>query len=374
MEAWIGTLNKKLDRCKVEQRGLAISLRALLPGQIGKTDAGEIKQRRISLHLKVTSEQAKSKTTKLAYKLDEQLGANTFDWGDWSKEALAEPSVSAIDLTYEGLCKGIEARFDATYPPEKKTARTTWGRKYKPAINYFSQFSGAVDMEGLCKALKQVESDSSRKSHGSIVSVTLDHLELEWEKGPLFKASAGYKRSSLQPRDIKSDEVYLAAWEAITDPRWKWVHGMVLAFGIRPNEVKDSKFRRRENVLDVREFKDEKVGTRSPVFREAWALPDEWVERLGLRKEHRPTCDRLDVAAQYGDYMERNHKEHYHGGLYNLRHAYAIRGLIRGVDPSLGAKLMGHSIAVHRESYQHWINKDHMAQLRTKELHKFKSA
>jgi hypothetical protein len=362
-----------LERCTVEQRGQSLSLRALLPGKPGSADAAKIGQRRISLHLKVGTPEAKAKTTKLAYELDRQLLDDQFQWGRWTKEALAVPAHQGDVPSFEGLCQAIEARFDAHYPDTEKSSRTGWGSKYKPAINHLRQFSGPADLEVLCRAIRGIKSDSSRKSTGSIVSVTLDHLGLRWDKAELFKAASGYQRASLKPKDIPSDQKLLEAWEAITDPRWKWVHGMCMAFGLRPSETVDCTFRKgASGVLDVPEFSRDgkrlKTGDR-----EAWALPDEWVEELGLLEIHRPTCNRLDVARQYGDYMAK-YPEHYYGGLYSLRHAYAIRGLIKGVDPALGARLMGHALKVHQDTYQHWINRDHMAQLRQRELHKFKSA
>lgn len=332
-----------------------------------------VRQRRISLYLQVGAAAAKAKTTKLAYELDRQLIEDQFQWGRWSKEAITTPAARSDVPTFEDLCQAIEERFDARYPNTEKTYRTIWGSKYKPAIYHLRQFSGSADLEALCRAIEAIKSDSSRKSTGSVVSVTLDNLGLRWDKAELLKAASGYQRASLRPKDIPSDQKILDAWDAISDPRWKWVHGMCMAFGLRPSETVDCTFRKDGGgVLDVPEFSRDgkrlKTGDR-----EAWALPDEWVKDLQLMEIHRPTCNRLDVARQYGDYMAK-FAEHYYGGLYTLRHAYAIRGLIRGVEPSLGARLMGHALKVHQDTYQHWINRDHMAQLRQRELHKFKSA
>ena len=323
--------------------------------------------------MRVGSPEVKAKTTKLAYELDRQLLEDQFQWGSWTKESITAPATRNDVPTFEGLCLAIEARFDARYPDTEKTYRTIWGSKYKPAINHLQNFSGPLDQEALCRAIGAIVSTSSRKSTGSVVSVALDHLGFRWDKAELLRAASGYQRASLKPKDIPSDQKLMEAWEAISDPRWRWVHGMCMAFGLRPSETVDCAFRKGvSGVLDVPEFSRDgkrlKTGDR-----EAWALPDEWVEELQLMEVHRPSCNRLDVARQYGDYMERL-PQHYYGGLYTLRHAYAIRGLIRGVDPSLGARLMGHALKVHQDTYQHWINRDHMAQLRQRELHKFKNA
>lgn len=43
---------------------------------------------------------------------------------------------------------------------------------------------------------------------------------------------------------------------------------------------------------------------------------------------------------------------------YNLRHAWAIRAMIFGLDISLAAAQMGHSVPVHSRIYHHWITRD----------------
>lgn len=44
---------------------------------------------------------------------------------------------------------------------------------------------------------------------------------------------------------------------------------------------------------------------------------------------------------------------------YNLRHAWAVRTLEFGLDVSLVAAQMGHSVQVHTDVYHHWISDRH---------------
>lgn len=44
---------------------------------------------------------------------------------------------------------------------------------------------------------------------------------------------------------------------------------------------------------------------------------------------------------------------------YNLRHCWAVRTLEFGLDVSLAAAQMGHSVQVHTELYHHWISDRH---------------
>jgi integrase len=44
--------------------------------------------------------------------------------------------------------------------------------------------------------------------------------------------------------------------------------------------------------------------------------------------------------------------------LYDMRHRWAIRTLEIGLDISLAAQQMGHSVQMHSETYHHWISED----------------
>jgi len=45
-------------------------------------------------------------------------------------------------------------------------------------------------------------------------------------------------------------------------------------------------------------------------------------------------------------------------GLYQLRHAYAIRLFERGVSADLAAKLMGHGVGIREQTYRRWLQAD----------------
>ncbi len=364
---WIESLNRKLSHCTVKTMPgrEAVYLQANLPC---KTDPSKRKQQSIATGLKVSNLSTPEKLRALAFRLDEQLELSTFSWSDWSKDKITAKKSSAPrdSILFSELCQWVESRFDAFYPDEPKTGSGIYTAKYKPTISLFKKFYGAADLEAICQVIRDIESPSSRANIGSIVSVTLDHMGLTWDKQPLFDAKKGYTKDLLNEKDIPSDEELLAIWSSIKDPRWKWVHGMSLAFGTRPSELLSIEFE--DDVINLMTYKTKG----KPYSREAWALPEEWIEELNLREMHKPTCNRLNVARQYSDYMERNNLKHW--PLYNLRHAYAIRSLVQGIEISTAARLMGHSESTHRKHYQLWINKGHMRALRDRQRDKFKRA
>ena len=364
---WVESLNRKLSHCNVKTvpGREAVYLQATLPC---KTEPSKHKQQQIPTGLKISNPSTRENLRVLAFRLDEQLELSTFSWSDWSKDKLTSQRSSAArdSIQFTELCQAIEARFDAHYPDKPKTGAGIYTAKYKPTISLFKKFYGSADLEAICQVIKEIESPSSRENFGSIVSVTLDHMGLKWDKQPLFDAKKGYTISQLTERDIPSDEELLSIWSSIEDPRWKWVHGMSMAFGTRPSELLSVEFE--DDVINLMTYKTKG----KPYLREAWALPEEWIKELNLCEIHKPTCHRLNVSRQYSDYMERNNLKY--RPLYNLRHAYAIRSLVQGIEISTAARLMGHSETTHRKHYHLWINKKNMRALREKQRDKFKRA
>jgi integrase len=47
--------------------------------------------------------------------------------------------------------------------------------------------------------------------------------------------------------------------------------------------------------------------------------------------------------------------------LYSCRHAWAVRSIRIGLNASLAAKTMGHSLAVHHDTYHRWLEQADVA-------------
>jgi len=41
---------------------------------------------------------------------------------------------------------------------------------------------------------------------------------------------------------------------------------------------------------------------------------------------------------------------------YNLRHAWAVRTIHFGLPDAIAAQMMGHSVAIHTQTYHRWIS------------------
>lgn len=47
---------------------------------------------------------------------------------------------------------------------------------------------------------------------------------------------------------------------------------------------------------------------------------------------------------------------------YDLRHAWAARTAVYGLDPAIAAKMMGHDLTIHSRVYHRFINRHSMQQ------------
>ena len=155
----------------------------------------------------------------------------------------------------------------------------------------------------------------------------------------------------LTERDIPSDEAIEASFKLIALPHWRWTFGMCAAYGLRPHECAELAWLD-DNWIEVHDRT--KTGSRRVT-----PCPSAWVKRFELRSLPRPTQSARTLTKVFNDALDRARVDI---KPYNLRHAYALRLLSKGVSADLGARLMGHSLQVHQSTYQRWIEGDRIQQ------------
>ena len=352
---WVEEIDGRLQRCRLELRGRSLSLRASLPDQ---DDPSRRRQQRIALGLGLDPADL-DRAEDLALQLDRQLRNHSFSWEQWQR---LEPERSRV-LTMEDLCQALEADFTAKYPTTPRTSATIWGKKYQSAINFFRRHPGPCTAQHLSTALLAMPSASSRLTYTSLARQALQRLPVDWAPDLLSQAGRGYTVRSLSERDIPDEELIEHCLDRIHLPHWRWMYGMCWLFGIRPSEIIGCELQQRDRrwILAVTQ------GKTGP--REVWACPGEKLEQHGLQVVHRPPGTRYTVGKLAHDYLSSSRSDG-HGrrrrasipfGLYNLRHAYAIRLMAMGLPSEVGARLMGHSVEMHNTTYKRWVNQKHMA-------------
>ncbi len=170
-----------------------------------------------------------------------------------------------------------------------------------------------------------------------------------------FSAIQGnYSASKVEPRNLPTDEAIAYWFTQIPDPGWRWVYGMIATFGLRSHEVfylETSRLVAGGNCVEVLQGKTGR--------HEVWSFYPEWVDAFNLRDPALPKV----TGKEHIDFTNRTSK--FFGRLgagftaLDLRHCWAIRTLLYGLPYEVAARQMGHSVAVHEQTYHRWINTDH---------------
>ena len=158
-----------------------------------------------------------------------------------------------------------------------------------------------------------------------------------------------YSATEVDPRNLPTDE-QIAEWRSqISHAGWRWLYGMLAAYGLRPHEAYKA------DLVDfptVRVPPDTKTGTRF-----VWPLFPEWVNQWELANKTLPPLKNIpgytngQLGTKTAKFFERMPCD-----AYDLRHCYARRCFEFGYSPEFGAKMMGHSPDLHCRTYRRWID------------------
>jgi integrase len=173
----------------------------------------------------------------------------------------------------------------------------------------------------------------------------------------LRQRGKGYSARQASPRSLPSEKEIETFIDQLP-PVWQWPVGVVATYGCRPHEAL-----LHAEVLPsgLVRIADGKTGARQSL-----AMPADWVKRWQLIDKRLPPTmheDRGHRAA--GMAMGRLFRRVKARMVpYDLRHAWAVRAIHNPrISPSLAAKSMGHSLAVHSSVYQRWFDAHEMESL-----------
>ncbi|WP_293355174.1 MULTISPECIES: site-specific recombinase [unclassified Microcoleus] len=156
-----------------------------------------------------------------------------------------------------------------------------------------------------------------------------------------------YSPTKVQPRNLPTDEDIAKGFAQIENLQWQWVYGVIAAYGLRDHEA---------FYLDMSKFPIAQVLEGKTGYRQCWPLRPEWAEQWDLVNVKRPPVTGR-CHADFGDrvckFFSRSLIDF---RAYDLRHAWAIRAIGFGLDTSLAAKQMGHSLATHTQTYHLALN------------------
>lgn len=280
---------------------------------------------------------------RLAKKISVQLDAKTFDWADYLDWGAFENTKTIGDLI-EDFERNYFLRRTKTFKTD-----TTWSVEYLSVLKFLPK-SEVLNAEILKNIIIEKSKPDTRSRKRFVMTLTI-FAKFAGLDADLSNLSGNYSLSKRQPRKIPSDKQIQDSFELIKNDSWRWVYGMMSTYGLRNHEV---------FYVDLTTLKpskgititDGKTGSRI-----VWPLHPEWFDLFEIGSPRCPEIKLDRPNRAIGENVTRCFRRaNIPFSPYDLRHAWAIRSLEYGIDISLAAKQMGHSLEVHSRLYHSWID------------------
>ena len=339
-------------RVTILHRRNGLALRATLPAKAG----GPAKQQMIGLGLPADAYGVREASAR-ALAVAEARDAGTFSWADWGRESSApeEPEPAPGALTCAEAIEQLQAQFWAGRT-RSSAAERTWDRIASELRRLPAQATLSVEL--LVAVAATTEAGSRTRLEFTKVAKRLGKVA-----GLEGLEQLDSLRGSYEPaeRVLPSDEELAALLERIDlQHQYGWLTWAAITYGCRPAEAFSlrPKGDRTAQVLSV------KRKGKAPTWRTALSLPV-----ASLEPERSVPWD-VASPSQYDSETARRLVQSWGKWfvrqapgmqLYDLRHAWAVRSIRVGLNASLAAKCMGHSLAVHHSTYHRWLDESDVA-------------
>ena len=351
------------SKLRIEKRGEKLNIRGSLPSKENKNN---FKIQRISLGLKADISGLEEAKKKLQL-INLQLELNQFDWIHW----LVNPNNKEINTAFEfpNRLKQFEEFFFKESKSEylSSTRKTTWRSSYKPYLKRILNIYNEYDNKDLEKIFQKTlesykEGSRSRKQCATSLSVLAKFLEIKLPENWKLN-SQGYGLNKAGFRDLPTDELIEKIWEKIPNQSWKFVFGLMATYGLRNHEVFFCDLSSLTSYGDkiIRVLPTTKTGEH-----QVWPFHPEWVDKfelskLGKNPELLPNINRdlkITTLQKIGKKITDQFKRYsLQIKPYDVRHAWAVRTIFYDLPDTVAARMMGHSVSLHTQTYHHWITK-----------------
>lgn len=349
------TANSFLDRVQLEIRGESISVRGTFPSKFPNQKPHS---QRISLGLKIDDNDAIKVALKKALDIQTKLNQDSFQWRDYDKSYHSihyiEQSINTFRQNFlNNSKKNIHSSF------------ATWTGGYEPYLRRLMKIQKEKDLPYdsnlFLLTLQSYKLNSSSRLKCSLVlkKLALQEniiLHKDWDK-----ITGIYIPS--KDKEPPSDEEIIRIYNEIPNEKWRWIFALLATYGLRTHEAffcSPEDLLNSDNVHNtIRVYSKTKTGERL-----VYPLRPEWVDLFNLKEIHRPNLKtELDRSERTMKHISNNVSKRfriYNLGFipYSLRHAYAIRSIHYKLNPSIVAKMMGHSVLIHTKTYHKYLLKN----------------
>ncbi|MEH2189798.1 MAG: site-specific integrase [Nostoc sp.] len=277
-----------------------------------------------------------------------KLDTKTFDWNDYLKSELPNNRVKTIGEWIQEFEKDYFQRKQRNFKTE-----STWRVEYRTVFKMLPVHE-TLNTEALKQAILTTTPDTrTRKRFCLTLKLLAKFAGLDFNPDSY---SGNYSYRSRQIRSLPTDKLIFECHSSLDNVKWQWVLGMLATYGLRNHEV---------FFLDLEQLRaGNKIITvlaGKTGYRKIWPFHPEWLELFGLPNVKIPDIDlnrsNSEIGATVSQRFRRNDGLPFK--VYDLRHAWAIRTLEYGLDVTLAAQQMGHSLSVHSNLYHAWINAGH---------------
>lgn len=323
----------------IQQVGERLCLRGTFPPRPGSSRESPYQQRLyLGIHanpegLKLAESEARA--------VGVALDAGRFDWGPYFKNT-PKNEVQSVAVSI--------AAFERDYFTRRKRSpktETTWRDDYLKAFGRLPQ-DEPLTVELLRQHIEATAPDTrTRKRLVDCYGRLAKFAGLEVDFEPL---RGSYSTSTVEVREVPSDEMIAAWWGKIPNAEWQLAYGLMAAYGLRNHEL----FYLERSKMPVLLVLD---GSKTD-FHRVYPLYPEWVERWQLNEGSLPTCTGRNNSALGHRVTTAFRRYGVPFNPYDLRHAWAVRSLEFGMPVELAAQQMGHSVDVHCRTYHRWISED----------------
>lgn len=345
-------INEKINqanlRLKTAQVGVSIVrlgnrlyLQATLPPKPG-SNRTKRHQQRIALHF-YANPAGVQQAEKEARKIGALVACKEFDWTPYLKEQ--EPEAERVQEWVEQFKANYFIRRSST--PQ---SQTTWKTDYEDVFRTLPQ-SEPLTSKLMIGAIASTKPDTrTRKRYCIALGALAKFAEIDFDAKP-YKGRYSPRRAS--PRDLPTDEAIAQYFYKIPKLEWRWAYGMLATYGLRPHELFLLDYANLGKA-DYISLLDGKTGARR-----IWPIYPEWVLEFQLTEVALPKTsgsNSRELGSRVSHAFQRYQVPF---KPYDLRHCWAIRSLEFGLDVSLAAQQMGHSVQVHTDLYHLWITDRH---------------
>lgn len=357
VEAVNNRLKQKGSKVRLEVRGKgALCIRTTLPPKPLSRRKNPYQQR-IPLGLtyiddgKANTKQVRiavlKKAEAIAEKLNTDLIYNSFDWKDYGGAGTVQHH--SIDE--------LVGQFKKHYLRFNKLQEKTWTNNWQRYFNYLPKDKKlSADLLTKTIAAHSTPNTKTRDFFCSRYTSLAEFAKIDVDFS-IFKSNA----HETIDRDIPGDSQLIMYRPQVEGSRyrksrigWQWLYSILFVAGLRPHEAFFCQWSK-----DGLEVLKGKTGPRTVLYEVMELMTPGLIDKWDLKNICYPGID-YESAYNDGSLGRKITRQFWKWKVpvkaYDLRHAFALRGIANDVPVPVMANMMGHSELTHVEVYRKWLS------------------